>query len=280
MVPANHVSAAVGLGTDRRGTGVLLSADGLILTVNYILMGAQSAIVTLSSGDQFQARVVAQDYQSGLGLVKIDGKKLAFLTAVSSEHCFLGQDVFTVASVGSESRRADSGIISYLGPFDALWEFVLDRCIMTSAMNLGLSGGPICNAKGEIVGIAYLGLMEIGRSLLGIPAEYYLAARDELLRHGRQVSAPPRAYIGVLSYTVHDHVVIAGLMPGAPGEKAGLKQGDVVLAVDGCEISERRTLYKALCSRRPGDRLNFTILRNNQVQSIEIPGITAEDYFA
>ncbi len=278
-VPENHPSTAVGLGTDRRGSGILVSSDGLILTVNYVVMGARSVIVTLTGGHQYQARIAAQDFSSGLALLKIEAADLPYLDAVSSETCVLGQDVFTVSSAGNEARRADSGIITCLGPFDALWEFVLDRCLMTSAVNFGVGGGPLCNNKGELVGITYLNLTDVGRSILAIPSEYFSANRDELLRHGRRISATPRAWVGLLSYTLREHVIIAGVMPGGPSEKAGLKQGDVVLTVGGRDISERREFYHALWSHRPGQRVSFKIMRNSQVRTIEIPGIGIEEYF-
>jgi len=278
-VPESHPSTAVGLGTDRRGSGIIVSADGLILTVNYVVMGAQSVIVTLTTGEQHQARIAAQDFRSGLALLKIEASNLPYLEPVSSETCALGEDVFTVASVGNEGRRADSGIVTYLGAFDALWEFVLDRCVMTSAVNFGVGGGPICNNKGNFLAITYLNMTDIGRSILAIPSEYFIAVRDELIRFGKRVSAAPRAWLGLLSYTLREHVIIAGVMPGGPSDKAGLKQGDMVLAVDGRDISERRAFYDAVWSHPPGERVNFKILRNNQVQTIEVPGIRIEDYF-
>jgi len=73
QVPETHVSASIGLGTDRRGTGTLVSSDGLILTVHYMLLGAQSVIVTLVNGDQLPAKIIAKDYSTGLGLLKIEG---------------------------------------------------------------------------------------------------------------------------------------------------------------------------------------------------------------
>ncbi|MGD0073892.1 MAG: S1C family serine protease [Candidatus Binataceae bacterium] len=278
-VPESHPSTSVGLGSDRRGSGILVSADGLILTVNYVVMGAQSVIATLTTGEQYQARIAAQDFRSGLALLKIEASNLPYLECVSSETCALGQDVFTVASVGDESRRADSGIITYLGPFDALWEFVLDRCVMASAVNFGVGGGPLCDNKGRLVAITYLNMTDIGRSILAIPSEYFSAVRDELTRFGKRVSAPPRAWLGLLSYTLREHVIIAGVMPGGPSDKAGLKQGDMVLAVDGHDVTERRAFYDAVWSHRPGERVRFKILRNNQVQTIEVPGIRIEDYF-
>ena len=280
MVPPEHVSIAIGLGSERRGTGTLISADGLILTVNYLLIGAQSVIVTLTSGEQLSAAVVARDYPSGLGLLRIGGKNFPYLNPVSSQSCQLGQDVFNVASVGSEGRRADSGFISYIGPFDALWEFVLERCLMTTAMNLGHGGGPLCNSLGQLVGISYLPTMDIGKSILAIPAESFIDCRDELIRYGHRTSSPSQAWLGVLSYTIREHVVIAGLMPGGPAEKAGIKQGDVLITVDGREINERRALYELLRSHKPGDNVEFRVLRDNRVQSVRIASTRPEDYYA
>lgn len=279
QVPATHPSVGVGLGSDRVGSGTLIDSDGLILTVNYLVMGAKSIVVSLLNGEQYDGRIVAQDYISGLALVRIARTKLPYLEPVSSSTLALGQDVFTVSSVGSEGRRADSGMVSYLGPFDALWEFVLERCLMTSAMNFGVGGGPLCSSSGGMVGISYLSLADIGRATLAIPSECLITARDELLRSGRRARADSRAWIGLLSYTLREHVVIAGVMPGGPGDKAGLRPGDVVLEVDGRDVNERRALYDILWAHRPGDKVNFKIFRNNQVRTLEICGIKITDYF-
>jgi serine protease DegS len=281
-VPQTHVSTAIGLGTDRRGTGTIVGPDGLILTVHYLLLGATNVIVTLTNGDQHEARIVARDYSTGLGLLKIDAGRLPYLTVIPSDGLVPGQDVFSVASLGGEKRCADAGVITYLGPFDAVWEFVLDRCVCVTAssLNIGLSGGPVCDSRGRVIAVSYLNFADLGRAILGIPGEYFLRAKDELLTHGRRVSAAPRAWLGVLSYTLREHVVIAGVMPGGPGEKAGLQQGDLVLAVDGHDVNERRMLYDALAGHKPGDNVVLKVLRNNRVYQVQIPAIRAEDYFA
>jgi S1-C subfamily serine protease len=281
-VPSTHVSTAIGLGTDRRGTGTIISADGLILTAHYLVLGAENVIVTLPNGDQAEARIVAKDYSTGLGLLRVDGAKFDFIPVVSSERCTPGQEVFTVSSLGGEKRCADCGIITFLGPFDAVWEFVLDRCVCATAssLNIGLNGGPICNTRGQLIAVSYLNFADLGRAILGIPGESFLTVRDELLKHGRRITAPPRAWLGVLSYTLREHVVIAGVMPGGPGEKAGLQQGDLVLAVDGHDINDRRILYDELGNHKPGQNVNLKVLRNNRIYQLEIPPIRAEDYFA
>lgn len=279
QIPSTHNSAAIGLGTDRRTGGVLIDPDGLVLTVNYGLIGAQSLIVTLTGGEQRQGWVVAQDYASGLGLVRIDGHHLPHLTPVPSTSCATGQDVFVVSAVGGDERRADSGIITYIGPFDAVWEYGIDRCLMASAMNFGVGGGPMCNARAEMVALAYLSPAEIGRSVLAIPCEYFLNARTELMGQGRSAHSSTRPWLGLLAYSLRDHVVIAGVMPGGPSEKAGLKPGDVVLEVDGQGVVERRDFYHVLWNRHPGDLLNLKVFRDNGARTLTLRAIAVEEYF-
>ena len=280
QVPSTHPSVMIGLGTDRRGTGALVSADGLIVTVNYMIMGAQDVIVTFVGGEQVPGRVIARDFTTSLGLVKIDGTRLPHLEVVSSQTAALGQDIFMISSLGGEKRCADTGIITYLGPFDATWEFVLERCVCVtaSALNIGLSGGPIVNSKGQLLAVSYLNFPELIRPVLGIPGECFLSGRDELVRHGHRVSTPPRLWLGLLSYTLREHVVIAGVMPGSPGEKAGLRQGDLVLSADGREIHERKALYEAINRHRPGERIQLQIMRNNQVHDLAMAAIMVDDY--
>jgi serine protease Do len=281
QVPPSHPSVQIGLGTERSGTGTLVSGDGLILTVNYMIMGAQSAIVTLASGEQVSAQVVARDFTTSLGVLKIDGNQHPHLEPVSSQGCQLGQETFVVSSVGEDKRWVDTGVISYLGPFDAAWEFVLERCVcvtVSALMNMGQNGGPICNSKGQLIGVSYLSFPDLIRPILAIPAECFMSGRDELVRHGHRVSSPRRLWLGVLSYTLREHVVIAGVMPGSPSEKAGLRQGDLVLSADGFEIHERKALYEAINRHRPGECVRLRILRNNQVHNLEVPAIVVDDY--
>jgi S1-C subfamily serine protease len=280
QVPSSHPSVAIGLGTDRRGTGTLVSDDGLIVTVNYMIMGAQSVMVTFSNGQQSPGRIVARDFTTSLGLIQVEGSDHPHLEVVSSETASLGQEILILSSLGGEKRCADTGIITYLGPFDAAWEFVLERCVCVtaSALNIGLSGGPILNSKGQLLAVSYLNFSDLVRPILAIPGECYLSGRDELVTHGHRVSTPRRLWLGLYSYTLREHVVIAGVMPGSPGEKAGLKQGDLVLSADGNEIHERRALYSAINNHLPGEHVLLRILRNNQVHNLAIRTIVVDDF--
>ncbi len=278
-VPEEHPSAQI-LGTERLGSGVVVDPAGLILTVNYVVLGARSVEVTLLDDTTVDGKVVAQDFATGLAVVDIGSTRLAALTLCRSADLRLGQEVFIVAAAGENKRRANSGAISGLGQFDAYWEYSLERAITTTAMNPGLGGAPLLDMLGRVAGIVSLDLSEIGRFTLAIPADYFTEHRDELLRHGRRVTRPSRAWVGFYCYTFRDHVVIAGVLPGAPGERAGLRAGDVVLSVNGQRINGRHQLYTCLWTHRAGDLITVEVFRNNEVKQVAVPSGDAEVFFA
>ena len=278
-IPEQHPSAQI-LGTERFGTGVVIDPAGLILTVNYVVLGTRSVEVSLLDGTNVAGTVVAQDFASGIAVIDIGTNALAALKPGRSTDLAVGQEVFIAAAAGDNVRRANDGAITSLGPFDAYWEYSLDRAITTTAMNPGLGGAPLLDLMGRVVGIVSLDLGEVGRFTLAIPTEHYTEHRDELLRHGRRVTRPSRAWVGLYCYTFRQHVIIAGVLPGAPAEKAGLKPGDVVMAVDDQEISGRHELYSHLWERPSGQVVNFRVFRNNGVQQVAVPSGNAEEFFA
>jgi S1-C subfamily serine protease len=278
-VPDDHPSAQL-LGTERTGSGTLIDESGLLLTVNYVLLGASNIEVTLVDGTVLTGKAVAQDFYTGLAAVSIPGGGFAAAPTRSSEGNRAGDDVFILASVGGTSRRINSGGISGLGPFDAYWEYRLERSIRTTAMNPGFGGGALFLPTGEMVGVVSLELGEIGRFTLAVPVEYFLEHRKELLQHGRRTSRPPRAWVGMFCYELRDNVVVGGILPGGPGEQGGLKPGDVILLVDGRRIKERCYLYQCLWERQPGDLITFQVFRNRGVQELSVRAADAEVFFA
>jgi S1-C subfamily serine protease len=280
LVDPEHPSAAV-LGTERLGSGTVINADGLVLTVNYVVLGASSIEVTLCDGRQYAGETVAHDFFTGLAALRIPGGPHASAQADGgAAGLSLGQDVFVVASTGGTERRTYDGSVTSLDPFDAFWEYHLERAIVTTAPNPGLGGGGLFTRSGTLAGVVFLDLAEIGRLTLAIPAEQFFEHREELLRHGRRVTRPAPAWIGFYCHVLRNHVVIAGLLPGAPGEGAGLKPGDVILSVDGTGVSERRTLYAHLWTRRPGDIIQFRVFRNDRVREVAVRAGDADEFFA
>jgi S1-C subfamily serine protease len=280
QVPESHPSAAV-LGTERAGSGALVDAAGLIVTVNYIVLGSREVRVTLFDGRELPGDVVAQDFASGLALVEVAGDAFPALSVAAAEPALeVGEEVFIVASVGDASRRASSGGITSLDAFDANWEYTLERAIFSSAMNPGLGGGPLVDRRGRVAGVVSLNLNEIGRFSLAIPIEHYREHRDELLRFGRRTTRPSRAWLGLYCYLLRGHVVVAGLLPGGPAEAAGLAQGDIILAVGDRKIRTRREFYERLWEHQAGDDVRLEIFRGDGMQTVVVASANVEEFFA
>ncbi len=278
-VPQQHPSAQI-LGTERMGSGAVIDASGYILTVNYVVIGASILRVHLLDNSRYEAEIVAQDFASGLAVLKVPVAGLPALPLQPSTALRLGDEVFLVASTGEgNGRRINGGVLTSTAPFDAYWEYCLERALFCTAMNPGLGGGPMIDLTGRMVGVVSLNLNEIGKFSLAIPVEYFLDHREELLRYGRRVSRPSRAWIGMYSYTLRDHLVIAGLLPGGPGDTAGLKVGDVVLAIDDYAVRDRKKFYEHLWTRRAGETILFRVFRNNAVHTIAVRSGNVEEFF-
>ncbi len=280
-----HVEVAPGhpsrvaLGDERMGSGFLIDPRGYVLTVNYVVMGARSVRVTLQDGRSLRGTIAAQDFDTGLAVVKVSGPKLKALPLVSSQRLGLGQPVFIVATTSESERRVAGGHVTYLGDFDAYWEYMLDRCIKTTAFNPGFGGGPLLDLKGRVVGVVSLNLSEVAKFSLAIPAELFQRHRDELLQHGKVVSRRCRAWIGFFPNQSEEGIVISGLVPDGPAASSGMKEGDVILAVDFQSVTTRQDLYCALWRKRAGERVAFTIKRGPKKEVVAVEsGDRAEFY--
>lgn len=277
-IPARHPSAAI-LGTERMGSGVVVDPGGLVLTVNYVVMGARRLQVTFADGRRGAATIAGQDFDSGLALLRVRTAERTAAAPGSFDGLAPGAAVFILAATGPRDRRVAGGLVTYLGEFDAHWEYLLDRGIMTTAANPGFGGGPLFDMAGRVVGITSLTLNEVGRHSFAIPIDYYTLHRAELLRFGRVVSRPRRAWIGFFPHPVEEGLIVAGVVPRGPAEVSGLREGDVILGVDDEAVETRRGLYEALWRHRPGERVRFEVMREDRLHRVEVvSGDRAEFY--
>lgn len=277
-IPETHPSAQI-LGTERMGSGTIVE-HGLVLTANYVPVGATEIEVTFFDNRTGSATVVAQDFYTGFALLRVSDSDYPYAALRSSDSLRPGQEVFIVASAGGSQRRVNMGTVTTIQPFDAFWEFRLDRAISTTIMNPGLGGGGLFTMDGSLCGVVSLDLNEVAHFTLAIPSEYYSAHRDELLRHGRRTSRPPRAWVGIYCYKIGDHILIAGILPGTPAERAGLKPGDLILAVDGFAVSERGALYERIWKRAPGEEITLEVYRDDKVREVRVASEDADRFFA
>lgn len=277
-VPAAHPSTRI-LGDERMGSGVVVDPAGLILTVNYVVMGGENIRVTAERGRSQRAEIVAQDFEVGLALVRIKRQGLAAVTVAPSDRIERGTPVFALASTGPRERRVSGGVVTYLGEFEAYWEYLLERGIVSSASNPGFGGGPLFTLDGRMIGVVSLNLNEIARNSLAIPSECYAGNAEEFLRYGRVMSRPHRAWLGVFAHALEEGVVVAGLVPNGPGARSGIQEGDVIVSLDSKEVPTRKDLYLSLWRHGPGEKIALEVMRDSELRHVYVTsGSRAEFY--
>jgi S1-C subfamily serine protease len=265
-VPAAHPSAAI-LGEERMGAGVAVDHDR-VLTAHYLVLGATDVQVSGVDGKQRQVTRMAVDHETGLALLSLDGPPLRPARLGAGEDSRPGRPVFLLTCDAARERKGATGHVSAVAPFEAFWEYMLDRAIMTTAINPGLAGGPLFDAQARLIGIVSLGLAAVGRYSLAIPVELYLRRQQDLERD--EPSGTPRAWTGIYPQGADGSVVLTGLVPGGPADRAGLSRGDVVLSVDGVTVGSLAELYRVLWRRGPGDVVSFRILRDGALRVVEV----------
>ena len=277
-VPESHPSAR-NLGSERVGSGTIIAPDGYILTVHYVTVGATSITVTLSEGAEYPAQLAAQDQETGLALVKISAQNLPFLKLAPPDAVGLGQPVVIIASSGQTNRRVSGGYVSSTECYDGEWEYMLEKTIRVTAFNPGFGGGTLANFRGELLGVVSLNLNEVGKLSMAIPIDYYRTHERELKQYGQVRSRPRRPWLGFYPQSLAGHVILGGVVPGGPAARFGLKEGDIILSVEKKEIRSRPELYQEMWKKRPGERISFRILRDEQSFEVEvIAGNRADRY--
>ena len=270
-VSRDHPSTKI-LGNERLGSGVVVDPSGLILTVNYVVMGAQTISVAFQKPRRAKAEIVAQDFEIGLALIKVNRQGLVAAEIGAADAVERSDEVILLGAMGPQERRVTGGFATYIGEFEAYWEYLIDRGIISNAPNPGYGGGGLFTTSGRLAGTVSLNLSEVARSSLAIPIDCYRDHRDEMVRFGRVVSRPRRAWIGIFAYVVEEGVVVAGVVPGGPGDRGGLQDGDVIVSLNAEEVASRRDFYMSLWRHEPGEPLTFEVKRDNKMRRFEVKG--------
>jgi len=274
-IPAEHPSAAI-LGEERLGAGVAVAPDR-ILTAHYLVLGARTLEVTGFDGREREVRRTAIDHTTGLALLTVQGAALRPARIADEGEPRPGMPVFMLTCTRDGERKATTGHVSAVGPFEAFWEYMLDRAIMTTAINPGLAGAPLFDLDARLLGLVSLGLAAVGRYSLAIPVTLYLDRQAQMEAESGPRSG--RAWVGFFPQAFDGGVVITGVVAGGPADRAGVTRGDLVLSIDGTPVSSLRELYTALWKRRPGETVGLQILRDSSIRVVEIGAGDRDEFY-
>jgi len=265
-IPSTHPSAQI-LGEERMGAGVCVSPD-LVLTAHYLVLGASGTEVTGLDGRSRRVERVSLHHESGLALLALDRAGLVPAKLAEGKPLEPGREVFLLTCTGEKEWRGASGHVTFVGPFEAFWEYMLDGAIMTTIVNPGLAGAPLFDRRGRVEGIVSLGLATVGRFSLAVPIALFHAERARM--ESGEPPAERRAWIGFYPQANEDGVAVQGVVPSGPAEGAGLERGDLLVSVDGHPVRTLRQVYRALWHRGPGDRVDLQILRAEAIRVVEV----------
>jgi S1-C subfamily serine protease len=276
-IPPAHPSAQI-LGEERTGASVAVSPEHL-LTAHYLVLGASRAELVGLDGRVRPADRIAIDLDSGLALLTVEGAAFDPAHIVEDEELQLGDPVFMLTCTSEKDRRGASGHVSFAGPFEAFWEYMLDRAIMTTIVNPGLAGGPLLNRNGHVAGIVSLGLASVGRYSLAIPMRLFLEQRARMERGDPVPEGDRHAWVGFYPQASDGGIAISGVVPSGPADSAGLQRGDLLVSVDGRAVQSLRQLYRMLWRKSPGAIVGMQVLREESIHVIEVVAGDAYEFF-
>lgn len=262
------------------GSGVLITKDGYLLTNHHVIDGAQEIRVELTNNRVYDAKVVGTDPRSDLAVLKINAGDLALLTLGNSDKVRVGDVVLAVGNPLGLGQTVTAGIISAKGRSTGLSDGSFESFLQTDApINQGNSGGALVNTAGELVGINSQILSPTGGNIgigFAIPTNMARSVAEQLIKGGKVrrgrlgVSIQPVTSDIAASLGMQDvrGVIVNSVEQGSPAERAGLKQGDVILKFNGADINDGNSLRNMVASAGPGAEAKLTVLREGREQQV------------
>ncbi|HLH11248.1 MAG TPA: trypsin-like peptidase domain-containing protein [Methylovirgula sp.] len=259
------------------GSGVIVSPDGLILTNSHVVQGAKRARVTTLDGRDLSARVLGDDPDTDLALVRVEeDTTLPAATLGDSKRLKPGEIAIAIGNPLGFDATVTAGIVSALGrSLRAKSGRTIDDVIQTdAALNPGNSGGPLVSSRGEVIGINTAMIAGAQGICFAVAANTALFVLGEIIRHGRVRRARlgigggtvplPRRIALRLGLTQATGAVVTSVEKGGPADEAGLLTGDIVLAVDGTPVSGTDDLIRLLDADKIGRTIPLDILRRSE----------------
>ncbi|MEE3368628.1 MAG: DegQ family serine endoprotease [Planctomycetota bacterium] len=266
------------------GSGVIVSADGYVVTNNHVVQGADEVTVTLHDGTTQKANIVGTDKKTDLAVLKIAAQGLTAAPLGDADLMEVGDWVLAIGSPFNYHQTVTAGIISAKGRRVGVLQSVqgYEDFIQTdAAINPGNSGGPLLNLRGEVIGInTAIASRSGGFNGLGfaIPSKIVGSVYRAIVQHGHV----ERGQIGTLiqdldrdlaqsfGYKSTDGVLVQDVIPGGPADRAGIQSGDIIIRYQGNAVNNSKQLRNAVAATAPGTRTSMTLFRDARERQLEI----------
>lgn len=254
-IPEDRRSAST-LGSEREGHGIVIDNQGLVVTIGYLIMEAEKITVTDSEGRVMPASIVGYDYESGFGLIRTAvPPEIRPMPFGDSDDLTLRSEAY-VAGVGGEKATLKVKVAGRR-EFAGYWEYLLDNAIFTVPAYPLWGGSALVGMDGALLGVGSLLVQEaLGPGSPAFPGNMYVPINrlkpvfDELVETGG-LSTPPRPWLGLYTVEHMGQLVVGGISEGGPADRAGLKRGDVLHALNGDVLDDVGDFYKKLWTSGP-----------------------------
>jgi len=258
------------------GSGFVIAPDGFILTNSHVVHGADKLEVTLADGQLFGASLAGEDPETDLAVLRVNASQLAHARLGDSKSIRVGQIAIAIGSPFGFHQTVTAGVVSALGrSMRSQSGRLIDSVIQTdAALNPGNSGGPLVNSRGEVIGVNTAIILPAQGICFAIASDTAEFVAAWLIKEGRL----RRSWIGVMGQNVPIHrrvvrfhrlaagggVLAAGIEPGSPASRAGLREGDVIVAFAGEPVSGIDELHRHLVARVIGRPILITVIRHTE----------------
>lgn len=264
------------------GSGVIISADGYIVTNNHVVDGATKVDISLENNKRYVAKIIGTDPSTDLALLKIDAENLPFVKFGNSDNIRIGEWVLAVGNPFNLNSTVTAGIISAkarnIGILEVENNTQVESFLQTDAVvNPGNSGGALVNLAGELVGINTAIATRTGSYSgysFAVPSTLVKKVMDDLMKYGtvqrgllgvniRDISPELGEFLGK-TFPVAQGVYVQGVNDNSGGKEAGLKEGDIIIGVDGRKTNSVANLQEMVARKRPGDKVELEYLRDGK----------------
>jgi S1-C subfamily serine protease len=280
-IPEDAFTASI-LGTERIGHGTVIGADGLVVTIGYLITEAESIWLTTNEGTVVPAHALAYDQVTGFGLILPLGRlDVPPIQRGSAAATSVGDGVIVIGH-GGLGHTLDAKVIARR-EFAGYWEYLLEDALFTTPPHPQWGGTALVGEDGRLLGVGSLLVQEtVGAQTLDanmfVPIDLLEPILEDMVKLGRPARAP-RPWLGMYTTPMQGHLVVGGLTQGGPAHRAGVRLGDVVLEIAGEPVADLADLFRRVWRTGPaGTEVPMTLERGRSTSRVSVTSADRDDF--